>query len=183
MTKVFTTDLFFIFQQSFCIFPINKLDNYLFVVTSTIPWQRESVTTLNISLQMLITVFSQPSSQTLFGMLDNSTLYLRLYCSPFTCFFSKFMILSFNLLFTFFVITSSLVSFLFSNKIWSIYPVSLCIWSDSLCKSVSTITFPFRSSIFCTKSDFFSEFNADSERFKILVLLSPILIISADVSA
>ena len=35
---------------------------------------------------------------------------------------------------------------------------------------VSTITFPFRSNIFCTNSGFFSEFNADSERFKILVV-------------
>ena len=43
-------------------------------------------------------------------------------------------------------------------------------------------TFPFRSSIFCTKSDFFTEFNADSERSKILILLSSILIISADAS-
>ena len=49
MTKVFTADSFFIFQQSFRIFPINKLDNYPFVVTSTIPWEKESMTTLNIS--------------------------------------------------------------------------------------------------------------------------------------
>ena len=49
MTKVFTFNSFFIFQQSFCIFPINKLDSYPFVVTSTIPWERESVTTLNVS--------------------------------------------------------------------------------------------------------------------------------------
>ena len=92
------------------------------------------------SLQMLITVFSKSSSQILFSMPDNSTLFLWLYCSPFAWFFSKFMILSSNLLFTFFVITRSLVSFLFSNEIWSIVSVSLCIWSDSLCKSVSTIT-------------------------------------------
>ena len=42
--------------------------------------------------------------------------------------------------------------------------------------------FPCRPYIFSTKSDFFSEFNADTERFKILVLLLPILIRSADVS-
>ena len=92
-------------------------------------------TSIPDSLQMLITVFSKSSSQILFGMPDNSTLFLRLYCSPFAWFFSKFMILSSNLLFTFFVITSSLVSFLFSNEIWSIGSGSLCIWSDSLCKS------------------------------------------------
>ena len=49
MTKVFTVDLFFIFQQIFCIFPVNKLNNYPFVVTSAIPWERELVTTLNTS--------------------------------------------------------------------------------------------------------------------------------------
>ena len=49
MTKVFSADSFFIFQQSFHIFPINKLDNYPFVVASTILWERESVTALNIS--------------------------------------------------------------------------------------------------------------------------------------
>ena len=71
---------------------------------------------------------------------------------------------------------------MFSDEIQSIASLSLCIWSDILCKSVSTITFPFRSNIFYTKSEFFSVVKADSERFKILVLLSPILIISADVS-
>ena len=49
MSKVFTADSFFIFQHSFRIFPINILDNYPFVVTSTIPGERETVTTLNIS--------------------------------------------------------------------------------------------------------------------------------------
>ena len=49
MSKVFTADSFFIFQHSFRVFPINILDNYPFVVTSTIPWEREAVTTLNIS--------------------------------------------------------------------------------------------------------------------------------------
>ena len=39
------------------------------------------------SLQMLITVFSKSSSQVLFGMPGNSTLFLRLYYSPFTWFF------------------------------------------------------------------------------------------------
>ena len=174
MTKVFTADLFFIFQQSFCIFPVNKLDNYPFVVTSTIPWERELVTTLNISnahiyyslaSTSIILVISKSSSQILFDMPDSSILFLRLYCFHFAWFFSKFMILSSNLQFTFFVITSSLVSFLFSAEIWSIASVSLCIWSDTLYKSESTITFPFRSSIFYTRSDFFNEFNADSEIF------------------
>ena len=151
MTKVFTADSFFIFQQSFRIFPINKLERgsrwkpSISLATKSIP----------DSLQMLITVFSKWSSQILFGMPDNSTLFLQLYCPQFAWFFSKFMIFFSNLLFTFFVILSSLVSFLFSNEIWSIASVSLCIWSDILCKSVSTITFPFRSNIFCTKSDFF----------------------------
>ena len=91
------------------------------------------------SLQMLATVFSKSSSQILFGMSGYSILFLRLYCSPFVWFFSKFIILSSNLLFTFFVITSSLVNFLFSNEIWSIVSVSLLIWSDNLCKSVWAI--------------------------------------------
>ena len=82
----------------------------IFLVSTSIP----------DSLQMLITVFSKSSSQILIGMPDNSTLFLWLYYSPFAWFFSKFMILSSNLLLTFFVITISLVSFLFSAKIWSI---------------------------------------------------------------
>ena len=49
MSKVFTTDSFFIFQHSFRIFPIKKRDYYPFAVTSTIPWEKESVTNLNIS--------------------------------------------------------------------------------------------------------------------------------------
>ena len=114
-------------------------------------WWQPSIslafTSIPDSLQILIMVFSKSSLQMLFGMPDNSTLFLQLYCSPFTWFFSKFIIFSCNLVFTFFVITSSLVSFLFSNEIWSIASVSLYIWSDSLWKSISTITFPFRSNI------------------------------------
>ena len=47
--------------------------------------------------------------------------------------------------------------------------------SQSLCKSALMTTFPLRSRIFWIKSDFFNEFNADSDKFKIFVLLSPIL--------
>ena len=45
----FTVDSSFIFQHCFRIFPIDKLDNYSFAVTSTIPWERESVGILNNS--------------------------------------------------------------------------------------------------------------------------------------
>ena len=48
-------------------------------------------------------------------------------------------------------------------------------FSQSLCKSASMTTFPLRSMIFWIKSYFFNEFNADSDKFKIFVLLSPIL--------
>ena len=83
------------------------------------------------------------------------------------------IIFSSNLLFTFWVIASSLLSFLFSNEIWSIASVNLDISSGSLCKSVSTITFPFKSNIFCANSYFFREFNANSERFKKLNYFYP----------
>ena len=100
-------------------------------------------TSIPDSLQILMPVFSKSSLQMLFGMPDNSTLFLWLYCSPFAWFFSKFIILSSNLEFTFFVITSSLVSFLFSNEIWCITSVSLYIWSDSLCKFLQIL--PYQS--------------------------------------
>ena len=144
MSKVFTTDSFFIFQHCFHIFPINKLDYHPFVMTSTIPWEGESVTTLNISS---IHKYSRLLADVKNSILQifitdavwyayNSTLFLQLNCSPFAWFFSKFIILFSNLLFTFFVVTSSLVSFLFSNEIWSMASVSLCIWLDSLCKKI-----------------------------------------------
>ena len=146
-------------------------------------WWQPSISPVSTSipdtLQILITVFSKSPLHVMFSMPDNSSLFLQLYCSPFTWCFSKVIIFSLDLLFPFFVITSLLVSFLFSNEIWSIASVSLYIWLDSLCKAV---TFPFRYNIFCTKHDIFSKFNAGSERFKILVLLSSILIISSDVS-
>ena len=44
-------------------------------------------TSISDSLQMLITVFSRSSSGMLFYMSDSSTLFLRLYCSPFGWFF------------------------------------------------------------------------------------------------
>ena len=47
--EVFTTDSFFIIQQSFPVFLIDKLDYCPFIVTSTILWERDSVTSLNIS--------------------------------------------------------------------------------------------------------------------------------------
>ena len=133
------------------------------------PWISLASTSIPDSFQMLITVFSKLLSQILFDMPDKSTLFLRLPWTLFAWLFSKFMILSSNPLFTFFVTAGSLVTFLFSNEISSIASASLCIWSDSLCKSVSTIIFPFRSNIFRTNSDFFSEFKTGSERYKILV--------------
>ena len=106
--------------------------------------ERESVTTLNISS---IHNYSRLLADVKNSILQifitdavwyayNSTLFLQLNCSPFAWFFSKFIILFSNLLFKFFVVTSSLVSFLFSNEIWSIASVSLCIWLDSLCKKI-----------------------------------------------
>ena len=53
--------------------------------------------------------------------------------------------------------------------------LSLSVFSQSLCKSALMTTFPLRSRIFWIKSHFFNEFNADSDKFKIFVLLSPIL--------
>ena len=189
MSKAFTADSFFIFQHSFLIFPINKLDNYPFVVTSAIPWERELMTTLNISIvhiySSLLTDVNNRILQIFIGDAVRYAWWLYIISSTILLPFCLFLnLLSFPLTWgsLFFEITSSLVSFLLSNEIWSITSVSLYNWSDSLSKSVSTISFPFRSNVFCTKSYFFSEFNTDSEIFKILVPLSPILITSTDVS-
>ena len=46
--EVFTTDSFFVIQQSFRVFLIDKLDYCPFIVTSIL-WERDSVTSLNIS--------------------------------------------------------------------------------------------------------------------------------------
>ena len=63
-----------------------------------IPWERVSVTALNVSSIHIYsrlladvnnTVFSKSSSQILVGMPDNSTLFLWLYCSPFAWYFSS----------------------------------------------------------------------------------------------
>ena len=67
------------------------------------------------------------------------------------------------------------LSFLFSATIWFILSISLSIFSESLCRSASTVPFLLKSRVFRTTSDFFNEFNADLDKFKIFLLLSPIL--------
>ena len=70
-------------------------------------------------------------------------------------------------------IAISLWSFLSSAIVWFMLSVSLSVFPQSLCRSASMTTVPLRSSIFWTKTDFFNEFNTDSGKFKIFVLLSP----------
>ena len=128
MLEVFTINSFFIVQQSFRVFPIHKFSYYPFIMNSTISWEREresrwhpsvSLTSTFIPnfLQILITVVSRSSSWMLFGMADSFSLFLQLYWSPFAWFFSKNIIFSPNLLLTFCITTSSLLSSLFYRLI------------------------------------------------------------------
>ena len=57
-------------------------------------------------------------------------------------------------------------------------PVNLENWLDRLFNTSLIITLPFRSDIFCTKSEFLT----NSNKFKILILLLSISISSVDVS-
>ena len=96
-----------------------------------IPWERGSQwqpsmslasTSIPDSLQMLITQYS-PNLHCRYWLACLITPHYSFgYTAPLLpdIFLAKFIVLSSNLLLTFFVITSSLVSFLFSNKIWSI---------------------------------------------------------------
>ena len=86
-----------------------------------------------------------------------------------------FKILSSKLRLTSPTISISLWRFLLSATIWFTLSVSLSIFLQSSCRSASMTTFPLRSRIFWTNSDFFNEFNVDFDKFKIFLLLSPVL--------
>ena len=134
---------------SFHVFTIEKLHYNPFIVTSTITWERESVIFLTTysfhsysrSIAGVNHGILQIFIKELSGMLDSSMIFLQLCCPIFGWVFYKFIIFSSYLLFTFCVITSSLLSFLFDKQVWPITSVSLDILFDSLSKSTSTITF------------------------------------------
>ena len=151
-----------ILQQSFRVqYPSPAFFQLTNLTITILSWllpflERESVTSLSISGCDIYSRFFTDVNhgilwifiRVLFGMPDGPTLFLRLYYSHFAWYFSEFIIFSSNMLFTFWVIINSLLSFLFSIEIWSIVFISLDIWPDSLCKSASAITFSFRSNIF-----------------------------------
>ena len=106
------------------------------------------------SWQMSITTFSRLSSGISFRILHNSMLLHWLYCSDLASFFSRLMIHSSSLVFTFFTTASLLLVFLFVECSWDILSFSFNIWLQRLNISTSTITFPFKAIIFCTSSSF-----------------------------
>ena len=105
----------FIPQQSFRVFLTDKLDYCPFIVTSTILWERDSVTSLNISgLQICSRFFVYVNHGILQIFIREAVRYTwasyvipSATLLPFTLiFFSKFVIFSSNLLFIFRAISS-----------------------------------------------------------------------------
>ena len=155
------------------------------ILPSTISWEWESVAALNI---LWIYLHSRVSTNTYHcalkidirngvwhGMSDISMLLLRLYCSPFACFFFKINYLGLQFSVNIFYYCYITLEFLILHHNLVHAFCKSFNFSQSLCKSASMTTFPLRSTIFWIKSYFFNEFNADSDKFKIFVLLSPIL--------
>ena len=139
MPEVFITDSLSILQQSFLVFPIYKFNYYPFIVTSSIPWERELVTSVCAIALRYSFGYTVPLSPDFFLNLLPSPLTCSSYSGQYPVHFST--------------------SFFFSNEIWSattvgldiesdsFCPCSLDIWSDSFCKSTSPITCPFRYNI------------------------------------
>ena len=122
------------------------------------------------SWQMSITTFSRLFSGISFGIPDNSVLLRRLYCSDLARFFSRQIIRSSSLVFTFFTTTSSLLIFLFVECSWDIVSLNFDIWLQRLDIPASAMTFLFKATILCTSSGFFMAFIADSGNVNKLVL-------------
>ena len=72
------------------------------------------------SWQMSIKTFSRLSSSVSFGIPDNSVLLHWMYCSHLAWFFSRLMICSSSLVFTFLATASSVLFFLFVECSWDI---------------------------------------------------------------
>ena len=125
------------------------------------------------NLQILITVFSRILPEMLFGMPDMSMLFLQQYCSTFTWFFVV-LVLQFavNIFYYCYITLEFLV---LRHNLVHPFCKSFNFFCRVLCTPISMTAFPLRSRIFWTKSDFFNGFNADSDKFKIFVLLSHIL--------
>ena len=124
---------------------------------------------------MSITTFSRLLSGISFGIPDNSMLLRWLYCFDLAWFFSRLMIRSSSLVFTFFTNASLLLIFSFAECSWNIVLFSFDILLQRLDISASMITFPSKEIIFFTSSGFFMAFIADSDKVNKLAL-SPILI-------
>ena len=148
--------------------PVDKLDDRSFILPSAISWEWESVAVLNI-LQMC---FQDLYQECCLVFMIFSRCFCGYIAPPSSDFFK---ILSSKLRLTSPTISISLWRFLLSATIWFTLSVSLSIFLQSSCRSASMTTFPLRSRIFWTNSDFFNEFNVDFDKFKIFLLLSPVL--------
>ena len=122
------------------VFPIYKLDNYTFIISGAVLFQRQTVTP-SISagfiimlefLQISITWFSRSSSDISFENPDISTLFLLLYCSTLACNFSRLTIWFSRLTLSFLTIARLLVIFSFAAVTWLRLSVSSYrdLWHD-----------------------------------------------------
>ena len=161
--------------------PADKLDDRSFLLPSAVSWEWESVATLNTLQIYLHSRVSTNTYHCVFKIVIRNAVWYSWYfhvvsaATLLLLLLIFFKILSSYLRLTSPTLSISLWSFLLSATIWFMLSVSLSIFLQSSCRSASMTTFPLRSRIFWTNPDFFNEFNADFDKFKIFLLLSPVL--------
>ena len=143
---------------------VNNLNDYLFLITSTISWNRKLTATLSIIVINLHTWLTANLYHLAFQLIIwpiigniakfHIVLFLILFGLPGV--FSKSITLFFNFLWTTLMITSSLLIFWFAVANFVIVSNKPEFWSQRFWRWELTLTFPLRLIICWTRSAFFS---------------------------